>query len=96
MKTLLILLYSVCCLFAYRISTKSAFAARSTKTFHGSGWMQMKSPKESYVCGSCTAAVNVPIYSYPGAVGAIQILVINLTMLSLFTNNKRSRYASVK
>jgi len=47
--------------------------------------------QESYMCGSCTAVVNVP-YTVTQAVGAIQFSVINLTQF----NNKRSRCASVK
>jgi len=50
--------------FTCRKWTKSAFAFRSSETFHGGvwycGWMRFKSPKESYMCGSCTAAVNTP------------------------------------
>jgi len=51
--------------------------------------------KESYMCGSCSAAVNAPI-QLPRAVTAAQISVMNLTWLSLFTNNKHSHRSSVK
>ena len=53
--------------FTCRKWTKSAFAFRSSETFHGdvwycscTGWMWFKSPKQSYVWGNCTAAVNTP------------------------------------
>ena len=51
--------------------------------------------KESYMCGSCNATVNAPI-QLPRAVTAAQISVMNLTWLSLFTNNKHSHRSSVK
>jgi len=54
------------------------------------------SRQNSRTCAEAVPRGQCDRYSYPRAVGAIQILAINLTQLSLFTNNKRSCCASVK
>jgi len=53
------------------------------------------SRQKSRACAKVYIGGKYAIYSYRRAVGAIQILVINLTQLSVFTNNKRSRCVSV-
>jgi len=64
MKTLLLFALQRMLPFTCRKWTKSMFAFWSSETFHGDvwycSWMWFKSPKESYLCGSCTAAVNTP------------------------------------